>query len=86
MIKIEGCKFDKSEKIVTDSYYGEIKRLEQPNFDNFDRMVLLEFKKRMEQKIDSDIVMIDKHEIKKMLYDCELDIFNRLTTYKIEVK
>lgn len=78
--------FSKEDKIVTSSLYGEIKRLEQPNFDNFDRMVLLEFKKRMEQKICSDITMIDKYEIKKLLYDCELDVFNKITCFKIEVK
>lgn len=86
MIKINDCKFTKDIDIVVESEYGKIYPLQQPNFDNFDRMVLLEFKKRMEQKIDSDITMIDKYEIKQMLYDCELDIYNKLTTYKIEVK
>lgn len=78
--------FDEIEKIQLSNTYGEMKRIDPPNFDNFDRMVLLEFKKRMEQKIESDIIMIDKYVIKQMLYDCELDIFNRLTSYKIEVK
>lgn len=79
-------KCDEIEKMKLSNTYGEIKRLKQPNFDNFDRMVLLEFKKRMEQKIESDITMIDKYVIKQMLYDCELDIFKQLTTYQIEVK
>lgn len=85
MIKIEGYKFDKTEKIVTDSYYGELKRLEQPNFDNFDRMVLLEFKKYLnQQSFDNKELSIDI--IKESLNKIEVEMFNRLTTYKIEVK
>lgn len=78
--------FDEVEKIKLSSTYGEMKRIDPPNFDNFDRMVLLEFKKRMEKKIDSDITMIDKYEIKQMLYECELDVFNKISCFNIEVK
>lgn len=60
-----------------------IQALYRPNFDNFDRIVLLELKKRIEEIKEENI---SPDDIKRLINAIEINIFKRLTDYQLEVK
>lgn len=77
--------FDEIEKIQLSNTYGEMNRIYPPNFDNFDRMVLLEFKKKI-NKLSEQNDSLPIQAILMLLSDSELIAYDNLTTYKLEVK